>query len=54
MLPHPSFDDVVSIPSWPDRQPVARLTPDKVGLDDDGFDVAGWWPGATWTTNASC
>jgi hypothetical protein len=41
LMPHPSFDNEVSVLGWPNRRLVARLTTDELAIGDDGFDLYG-------------
>jgi hypothetical protein len=41
LMPHPSFDDDVSVLEWPSRRPIARLGGDDLAIGSYGFDLYG-------------
>ncbi|MFI6257436.1 hypothetical protein ACIBCL_15230 [Micromonospora zamorensis] len=41
LMPHPSFDDEISVLEWPSRRTLARLHADDLAIEDFAFDLYG-------------
>ncbi|MCF0091935.1 hypothetical protein B0E54_00755 [Micromonospora sp. MH99] len=41
LMPHPSFDNEISVLEWPSRRPLARLHADDLAIDDVVFTLYG-------------
>ncbi|MEU8182471.1 hypothetical protein AB0B86_17100 [Micromonospora sp. NPDC049047] len=41
LMPHPSFDNEISILEWPSQRPLARLHADDLAIDDFAFTLYG-------------
>ncbi|MFJ2084739.1 hypothetical protein ACIOBK_19590 [Micromonospora chokoriensis] len=43
LMPHPSFDNKVSVLEWPSRRPLAQRHADDLAIDDFAFDLYGFF-----------
>lgn len=41
LMPHPSFEDEISVLEWPGQRPLARLHADDLAIEDFGFTLYG-------------